>query len=514
MNKTTEFFSMLGKNLNENIYQLNDSFKQLNISIQKAVENPQQNIYYAVNDFPVMANKYILRQADKVQRFNAFYTDIDIKDNNNNHLSEADLKQNKQSIFTKLIALPLPPSAIIESRNGFHTYWIIAKDARKDCIPMRWRRLENCIYTYIYNNVSSGADSKATDATRVLRCPNSYHVKQDSKEPFLVQVKYLSRSYTLIELEEHFPAIHNNEPQEKKEKKQDKPQEVRAVTPACSDIYTAINELDSDYFDYIQPLNMELGWNEAEKMLKNQDIREFLGLSVNLKQSFKSVLRQDKNPSCTIYNNNGVYIFCDFGVGFTADIIRLVSTTANIKYSKAVKWLCAVYGIQLLDSFKNGKTDVEPLISENIQTLEKTAKEAEAKGIFFIGSVIELYRTIMDIWKKQVEEYNINNPSDCRLMLASNYLADLAGKDRKTTRRQLLILQALGIIKRVANSRAKKIKYGHKTNTYMIMELDSTEILAKARDLLEICPNPLSKLTEKQFNLFSNSNYWGCELDL
>ena len=120
----------------------------------------------------------------------------------------------------------------------------------------------------------------------------------------------------------------------------------------------------------------------------------------------------------------------------------------------------------------------------------------------------------MDIWKKQVEEYGINNPSDCRLMLASQYLADKAGKDRKTTRRQLLILQALGCIKRVANSKIKKATFGNKTNTYIIQELDANTILQKARDLLEFCPSPLSKLTEKNYKLFAHSDYWGCNLDI
>lgn len=514
MNTTEQFLNMLGKNINENVYQLNSEFKQLNTTIKNAVENPQQNLYFAVNDFPVF-DGYILRQADKVRRFNSFYVDIDFKDANNNHLSDADLKQNKQDIYNKLLALNCQPSAIVESKNGFHTYWIIDRKARKDCIPMRWRRLEQCIYSYIYNNISEGADRKATDATRVLRLPNSLHVKADSKEPFLVTVKYLSRSYSLIELEEHFPAV-DNEPTQDKAKKQDKekPQEVRAVTPSCSDIYTAINELDSDYFDYIQPINAELGWQEAEETLKHQDIRQFLGLNVRLKESFKSVLRKDKSPSCTIYNNNGVYLYCDFGIGLTADIIRLVSKTAGVKYSKAVKWLCSVYGIELLDTYKNGKTDVEPLISANITTITKTAKEAEKAGVFFISSVVDLYKVIMEIWKKQVEEYNINNPSDCRLMLASRYLEDLTNKDRKTIRRQLLILQAIGVIKKVANNKVKKAKYGDKTNSYMIMELDSTEILAKAQELQTFCPSPLSKLTEKNYKLFAHSDYWGAELDI
>jgi hypothetical protein len=329
-----------------------------------------------------------------------------------------------------------------------------------------------------------------------------------------VQVKYLSRSYSLIELEEHFPVVVAvDTQQDKKAKKQDKPQEVRAIEPATSDIYNAINELDSEFFDYIQPINEELGWQEAEKALKSQDIREFLGINVRLKESFCSVLRKDSNPSCTIYNNNGVYLYCDFGTGLTADLIRLVSTVANIKYSKAVKWLCSVYGIQLLDTYQNGRTDIEPLINTNIQTLTKTAKEAEAVGVFFITSVIPLYQCIMNIWREQVTEKGFNNPSDCNILLGSQYLADKTGKDRKTIRRQLLILQAIGALKRIA-SRSNIAKYGSKVNTYIVQELDSNNIINKAVELQDFCPSPLSKLTEKQFNLFSNSNYWGSDLDI
>ena len=112
MNSTQEFYTMLGKNPNENIYQLNDSFKQLNISIQKAVAEPQKNIYFAVNDFPIVNNGYILRQQDKVRRFNACYVDIDFKNSNGEHLNNSELTKEKQETYTKLIALPLPPSAI------------------------------------------------------------------------------------------------------------------------------------------------------------------------------------------------------------------------------------------------------------------------------------------------------------------------------------------------------------------------------------------------------------------
>ena len=512
MDRTEEFFYMLNKNPNENVYQLNNEFKQLNTPIKNAVENPQQNLYYAVNDFPIFGNGYIDRKQNRVQRFNAFYTDIDLKNDQGEHLNNSELTKEKQETYTKLLGLNCPPSAIVESRNGFHVYWIIAKTDRQDCIPMRWRRLEQCIYSYVYNNISSGADSKATDATRVLRLPNSYHVKADSSNPFLVRVKYLSRPYTLMELESFFPAV-VQDTQQVKPTKQDKPQEIRAVEPATSDIYTAINELDSEFFNYIQPINAEMGWQEAEEMLKSQDIRDFLGINVRLKESFSSVLRTDKNPSCTIYRNNEQYLYCDFGLGYTADIIRLVSTVAGVKYSKAVKWLCGVYGIQLLDSYKNGKTDIEPLINTNIQTLEATAKEAEKQNIFFVGSVIPLYRTIMDIWKKQVTEKGFQNPSDCNIQLSSRYLEDLTGKDRKTIRRQLLILQAIGILKRIA-SKSNISKYGNKTNTYIVQEADTNTILTKAQELQTFCPSPLSKLTEKQFNLFFHADYWGCELDI
>lgn len=520
MNRTQEFFSMLNKNPNENVYQLNSEFKQLKTTIQTAVANePQQNIYFAINDFPTFSNGYILRHQDKVRRFNSFYVDIDIKSDQGEHLQEADLQANKQDIYTKLIALSCPPSAIVESRNGFHVYWIIDRKARQDCIPMRWRRLEGCIYHYIHDNISTGADSKATDATRVLRLQNSYHVKADSSSPFLVEVRYLSRCYTLVELEEHFPAVVQDTQQvkqdkdkAKKDKKQEKTQEIRALSPATSDIYNAINELDSEFFNYLTPINQELGWQEAEKMLKSQDIRVFLGVNVRLKESFKSVLRQDKSPSCTIYCNNGQYLYCDFGVGLTADIIRLVSTVANIKHSKAVKWLCSVYGIELLDTFKNGQTPIEPLINTNIQTLEATAKEAEKVGVFFVTSVIPLYQCIMEIWRRQVEEYGINNPSDCKLFLASRYLEEIIKKDRKSIRRQLLVLQALGIIKKVANSKAKINKGGNKINSYVIQELDADTILQKAQELQEKIPNPLGTITEKKYNMFAHSNYWGAEL--
>jgi hypothetical protein len=85
----------------------------------------------------------------------------------------------KAQQMTRVNQSPLPPSLLVESRNGFHLYWR-AKGASRET----WRAI---VVQRLIPHFD--ADKQASDMSRLLRVPGYYHHKGD---PFLVQC--LSRS--------------------------------------------------------------------------------------------------------------------------------------------------------------------------------------------------------------------------------------------------------------------------------------------------------------------------------
>ncbi|MFA5130690.1 MAG: phage/plasmid primase, P4 family [Patescibacteria group bacterium] len=92
----------------------------------------------------------------------------------------------------KTADLPPPPTAIVETRNGYHVYWlferpILLDDARledpekKKQLFDSYRKMEETLIARFQG------DTQAKDPTRVLRIPDSYHLKVPG-DPYLVKL--------------------------------------------------------------------------------------------------------------------------------------------------------------------------------------------------------------------------------------------------------------------------------------------------------------------------------------
>lgn len=110
-------------------------------------------IFFSVNVFEGR------RLAKNLVKINAWYCDYD---------------GDKPEALKLLLAAPLKPSLIVETRNGYHMYYF-ARDATPDN------------YKLICNGVSDHFHCKdrLSDVTRILRTPGYYHHK--TSEPWLVR---------------------------------------------------------------------------------------------------------------------------------------------------------------------------------------------------------------------------------------------------------------------------------------------------------------------------------------
>lgn len=89
----------------------------------------------------------------------------------------------------------LPPTLVIETKNGFHVYF-----AAIDAKPKHWNSivLDRLVPYY-------GADKNARDLARILRTPGYYHMKNPA-EPFLIEKRFESRArYTEAAIAHWYP---------------------------------------------------------------------------------------------------------------------------------------------------------------------------------------------------------------------------------------------------------------------------------------------------------------------
>lgn len=81
----------------------------------------------------------------------------------------------KRSQFESLVEGPLLPSAVVESKRGYHSYWFVEEHPYQ---PELWQRMIRGVCRYYEG------DNKATDPLRLLRAPGFNHSKMG--EPFPV----------------------------------------------------------------------------------------------------------------------------------------------------------------------------------------------------------------------------------------------------------------------------------------------------------------------------------------
>ena len=128
----------------------------------------------------------LFRWDGNVTRLNACFADFD--------------KYSKTEQLRIIQSMPLTPSILVESKRGYHCYWMLdSKTVTNPESISLWRRIQTTIAEKFE------ADAACKNPSRLMRLPGSYHVKNPD-DPFLVAVKEVKNvTYTLSELEIAFP---------------------------------------------------------------------------------------------------------------------------------------------------------------------------------------------------------------------------------------------------------------------------------------------------------------------
>jgi P4 family phage/plasmid primase-like protien len=128
---------------------------------EKDINKDGYEAYFTVAGFQGQGSNKI----EDVTNVNTFFIDID------GRKDQAELDK---------ISQMLPPTAIVETKNGYHIYWLLDEPTYKDDMSdlewttflHSWRNAEERLVSYF------NADKQVKDVTRILRVPNSYYWKK------------------------------------------------------------------------------------------------------------------------------------------------------------------------------------------------------------------------------------------------------------------------------------------------------------------------------------------------
>ncbi len=475
------------------------------------------------------------KKADIIQ-YNAFMLDFDLKAENGEHYKGQELIDKKESLLDEIKnKLPLEPDYIIESRNGFHVYYLINPSERK-MNSEQWHSIEIGIFDYVKTNISDNVDHAVKKSNQIMRLPYSFHKKiDDTDDGYPVKIIYeRKREYKELYFENDlyesamfaYPTSKikkafkinagktKNSTMNRKHKKEEAPTKLRSQE-IIRDKYTvtkAISEGNLSYFDYLQIKTPKspMTRTEAREYVKSIDLIKILGFkNQSLNTAFSSLFYEDKHPSdAFIKNKNGATIYyCRRENQWYYDIFDVVHhllkfkqrLTEKEKWSKTFEFVYKMFGIKLVKRKEENIATFERARISNIEILDKVIMFSK-KTKYLSGFVKRLYEKLMELWKEHSEKYNLPWRK-LHMTLSTDYLAERLGKKKRdsTISKGLLILETIGLIKK-HDGKYRKNNNLNAANEYhfpILTEDDLTTVIKKVETIRELYKKPLNEVTRK-----------------
>lgn len=494
------------------------------------------------------------RKKEDIILHNAFILDFDLKDEDNNHYKGQELIDKKKRLLNDIMnKLPLEADYIIESRNGFHVYYLINPIERK-MNSEKWHKIEIGIFDYVKANISDNVDHAVKKSNQIMRVPYSFHKKEDDTDDGY-QVKIIHErkaeeknycieddiyesamfAYPTKKIIEKFKI--KKEMQNNLKEKEHSSQELRQSRDfKISEEKESINNLKSkgmirdkyevteaistenvSYFNYLQEKTPKILMirEEATLYVKSLDMREILGFEKQgLEATFSSLFYEDKNPSdAFIKNTDGKTIYyCRRENKFYYDIFDIVhyllkfeeKATEKEKWCKTFEFVYKMFGIKPEGSKEENKKLFDIVRKTNVEILEKVSRYS--KQTKYLGKfVIELYKKLMELWEEHSEKKKLPW-REVHRTLSVNFLAEKLGKAKKdsTISKGLLILEGIGLIKKI-EGQYQKNEHFTIANEYqfsVLEEQDLEKIVSQAEEIKRRYNKPLNEVTRKGLEEF------------
>jgi hypothetical protein len=363
---------------------------------------------------------------DSITRINAVFLDWDCgKDDDKNYFPIEMVKEKKMLFLPILQRFPLRPSFVVETRNGFQTYWLVTPDITKEQFIDIQKRI-----AYYFKG-----DPEIINPCRVMRLPGYNWVKPHKNcPPFPVNVvSYNPIRYSSIQLFKSFPYVSDEDFQAYRNDRRGRSRKKADRKSAQDNSFSYYNNTCDIYLGTYRQGEPVLDW------LKRQDLAKYMNIEVEREitkeqsVSVKCPFHDDGTPSASIYidKDTGFYMFhCHSeDCGFHGTIIDITAKQYSTNVSESIGILMKYYGIE---------EDKDWIMNQ---------KEKISKNISIIKDIDQLKSQYTDLHRV------INR-------VASDLLSKLTFAENmvklKTTRNENIIIASLSTFQKLSYSNSRE----------------------------------------------------------
>ncbi len=400
------------------------------------------------------------QKKDSINRINAHFIDIDFEKSN----SEEQMERLKADALTELQKFPLEPSIIVETKNGFHIYWLL--DPKIYDIET---------YTYIQRQLIGHfkyADESTIDLPRVMRIPGYFHLKEPDN-PFLIKCIWFK------------PNIRHSQESFIQSIGMDIVEMKKCLTGANKESKIENENIENrvkvDVNAKVEPdrcglnLKSEVNVNYEPKIFYNYpDLidyikkQNFIPILQNLMDDFPNihedemfncVFHNDNNPSAKIWRTEkGYYKYKCFGDCILnprgEDIIDLVRRIKGYDFQQSLNYLIDVFNIKFVETkwmdqqMKKYQQNLTFLFSKKLND-EYREKYPNFFKIMSRGKGLETWEKIINIGMIHIHPSFIYNHESI-IFFSNRYLTSLLRANSVgTINKYINLLATLGLIEKI-----------------------------------------------------------------
>lgn len=303
------------------------------------------------------------KQAE-INKVNAVFIDLDCgKDSSKQYFPIGKVESYKREQLNKINQFEFKPSAIIETRNGYHVYWVTNTEVNID----KFQSYQDELIKYF------DSDVRVNTLERIMRLPN-YYWNKDTNNKFKVKLVELNNNqYDVNELIKKVTELNNNNITNNQTNTNDNvdvrgkgvkdrisinnsslPLTLNSRTRRRDLCVPLIEEGEIGALQEILKPEYRLMENEGEfydYITQEIDLSELLGVPMG--RSFKCLFHNDSSPSASIFiSNRGQYFYkChSASCGFRGNIIRCIERLRGCKRPQAINFIKEVFKLEIKDT--------------------------------------------------------------------------------------------------------------------------------------------------------------------
>lgn len=381
--------------------------------------------------------------------------------------TKEELERLKQEFLTELKNFKLEPSIVVETKNGFHVYWLLKEGQAVN----KFKSLEERMIEY-FAEKGIGVDGRVKDLCHVLRVIEFIHQK-NPKDPFRIKcVKFdINLKYAQEEIADainvDFNSLVCEDLDGAKKKNSHVKDKIKETKPAKKVNNKENNKvLKNDDVSIKKSLTntninekkVIYSYKELFDYLKRQDLREYLDLDVELNKAFCCIFHHDTRPSAAISKtSSGYYKYfcnstnCDYNNDLGLDIVNIVQKKNNYNITEAINYLCKEFNIEFIRS-KWAKNQKEKYIFNfNFINDYKNIKENYPNSYRLIYRYFIVLTQINSIGLTNIYKEDFSVETENVFYMSNRYLGELLGRGKSIQKinKYINLFCTLGLLNKI-----------------------------------------------------------------